>query len=680
MNQYKLCNKFQPSGDQPQAIDQLFRGISQGKGFQTLMGVTGSGKTFTMANVIARLNRPALVISHNKTLAAQLYEEFKELFPDNAVEYFVSYYDYYQPEAYIPQRDIYIEKDASRNQDLDRLRLSATTSLSTRNDCIVVSSVSCIFGLGSPEDYQASMVPIRVGEECDRNQLLGRLADIQYARNDIDFQRGTFRVRGDVVELHPSYESYAIRIEFFGDEIDRITYINPVSGEILAHEQQVFVYPAQHYIMPADRIEAACAGIKQELDERLLQLRGEAKLLEAQRLQARTQYDLEMLQEVGFCSGIENYARHLSGLKPGARPYTLIDYFPDDFLLFIDESHVTIPQIKAMHAGDRSRKSVLVDHGFRLPSAMDNRPLRFEEFKEIWSTVVFVSATPGPLEMELCDNEVVEQIIRPTGLLDPEIYVFSATDQVAHLLTEIEKRVKLKERVLVTTLTKRMSEDLSNYIIKKGFRCKFLHSEIETLDRIEILRDLRHGEFDVLVGVNLLREGLDLPEVSAVAILDADKEGFLRSRTSLIQTIGRAARNINSAVFMYADKITDSMKAAIDETNRRREIQLAYNEAHGITPETIKKEIRSGLTEQIKARKIARDAVHLDETEYDKVEMAAEIEKEMLSAAEALDFEKAAMLRDRLQELKDLPQLVIAGSQKKKLEFKTAIKKRKRKQ
>jgi excinuclease ABC subunit B len=679
MNQYKLCNKFQPSGDQPQAIDQLFRGISQGKGFQTLMGVTGSGKTFTMANVIARLNRPALVISHNKTLAAQLYEEFKELFPDNAVEYFVSYYDYYQPEAYIPQRDIYIEKDASRNQDLDRLRLSATTSLSTRNDCIVVSSVSCIFGLGSPEDYQASMVPIRVGEECDRNQLLGRLADIQYARNDIDFQRGTFRVRGDVVELHPSYESYAIRIEFFGDEIDRITYINPVSGEILAHEQQVFVYPAQHYIMPADRIEAACAGIKQELDERLLQLRGEAKLLEAQRLQARTQYDLEMLQEVGFCSGIENYARHLSGLKPGARPYTLIDYFPDDFLLFIDESHVTIPQIKAMHAGDRSRKSVLVDHGFRLPSAMDNRPLRFEEFKEIWSTVVFVSATPGPLEMELCDNEVVEQIIRPTGLLDPEIYVFPATDQVAHLLTEIEKRVKLKERVLVTTLTKRMSEDLSNYIIKKGFRCKFLHSEIETLDRIEILRDLRHGEFDVLVGVNLLREGLDLPEVSAVAILDADKEGFLRSRTSLIQTIGRAARNINSAVFMYADKITDSMKAAIDETNRRREIQLAYNEAHGITPETIKKEIRSGLTEQIKARKIARDAVHLDETEYDKVEMAAEIEKEMLSAAEALDFEKAAMLRDRLQELKDLPQLVIAGSQKKKLEFKTAIKKRKRK-
>ena len=680
MNQYKLCNKFEPSGDQPQAIEQLSKGVSQKKQFQTLMGVTGSGKTFTMANLIARHNMPALVISHNKTLAAQLYEEFKELFPNNAVEYFVSYYDYYQPEAYIPQRDIYIEKDASRNQDLDRLRLSTTTSLSTRKDCIVVSSVSCIFGLGSPEDYQASMVPIRVGDECDRNDLLGRLADIQYARNDIDFQRGTFRVRGDVVELHPSYESYAIRVEFFGDEIDQISYINPVSGQILAQEEQVFVYPAQHYIMPADRIEAAAAGIKLELDERLLQLRGEAKLLEAQRLQARTQYDLEMLQEVGYCSGIENYARHLSGLQAGARPYTLIDYFPDDFLLFIDESHVTIPQLKAMHAGDRSRKSVLVDHGFRLPSAMDNRPLRFEEFKDIWSRVIFVSATPGPLEMELCDNEVVEQVIRPTGLLDPEIFVFPATDQVAHLLKEIEKRVKIKERVLVTTLTKRMSEDLSNYIINSGFRCKYLHSEIDTLERIEILRDLRHGEFDVLVGVNLLREGLDLPEVSAVAILDADKEGFLRSRTSLIQTIGRAARNVNSAVFMYADRITDSMKSAMDETDRRRKIQVAYNEAHGITPETIKKEIRRGLIDQIKARKTARDAVHLDETEYDKVEMATEIEKEMLAAAKALDFEKAAMLRDRLAELKDMPQLVMAGSHKKKRDFKTAISKRKRKQ
>ena len=680
MNQYKLCNKFEPSGDQPQAIDQLSRGISQKRAFQTLMGVTGSGKTFTMANLIARHNMPALVISHNKTLAAQLYEEFKELFPNNAVEYFVSYYDYYQPEAYIPQRDIYIEKDASRNQDLDRLRLSATTSLSTRKDCIVVSSVSCIFGLGSPEDYQASMVPIRVGDEKDRNELLGALADIQYARNDIDFQRGTFRVRGDVVELHPSYESYAIRIEFFGDEIDQISYINPVSGEILAQEQQVFVYPAQHYIMPAHRIEAAAAGIKQELDERLLQLRGEAKLLEAQRLQARTQYDLEMLQEVGYCSGIENYARHLSGLKAGAKPYTLIDYFPDDFLLFIDESHVTIPQLKAMHAGDRSRKSVLVDHGFRLPSAMDNRPLRFEEFKEAWSRVVFVSATPGPLEMELCDTEVVEQIIRPTGLLDPEIHVFPATDQVAHLLGEIEKRVKIKERVLVTTLTKRMSEDLSNFIINKGFRCKYLHSEIDTLERIEILRDLRYGEFDVLVGVNLLREGLDLPEVSAVAILDADKEGFLRSRTSLIQTIGRAARNVNAAVFMYADTITDSMQSAMDETERRRKIQLAYNEEHGITPETIEKEIRRGLTEQIKARKTARDAIHLDETEYDRVEMAARLEKDMLAAAKALDFEKAATLRDQLHELKDMPQLVIAGSQKKKRDFKTAIRKRKKKQ
>lgn len=675
---YKLSTKYKPSGDQPEAIEKLSRGVRQNTAFQTLMGVTGSGKTFTMANLIAKHDMPALVISHNKTLAAQLYEEFKELFPDNAVEYFVSYYDYYQPEAYIPQRDIYIEKDASRNQDLDRLRLSATTSLSTRKDCIVVSSVSCIFGLGSPEDYQASMVPVRVGDECDRNEFLGRLADIQYARNDIDFQRGTFRVRGDVVELHPSYESYAIRIEFFGDEIEQISYINPVSGEILAQEEQVFVYPAQHYIMPAHRIDAAVAGIKQELDERLLELRGQAKLLEAQRLQARTQYDIEMLQEVGYCSGIENYARHLSGLQAGAKPYTLIDYFPNDFLLFIDESHVTIPQLKAMHAGDRSRKSVLVDHGFRLPSALDNRPLRFEEFKGAWAKVVFVSATPGPLEMELCDNAVVEQIIRPTGLLDPEIQVFPATDQVPHLLKEIEKRVKIKERMLVTTLTKRMSEDLSSYIRREGYRCKYLHSEIDTLERIEILRDLRHGEFDVLVGVNLLREGLDLPEVSAVAILDADKEGFLRSRTSLIQTIGRAARNVNAAVFMYADRVTDSMQSAIDETERRRKIQMAYNEAHGITPETVQKEIRRGLADQIKARKTAREAVRLNETEYDKVEMATEIEKEMLAAAEALDFERAAILRDQLNELKDMPQLVIAGSQKKKRDFKTAISKKKK--
>jgi excinuclease ABC subunit B len=677
MGIYQLSNRLQPSGDQPAAIDRLCQGICKADGsFQTLMGVTGSGKTFTMANVMARHTMPALVISHNKTLAAQLYEEFKDLFPKNAVEYFVSYYDYYQPEAYIPQRDIYIEKDASRNADLDRLRLSTTMSLSTRRDCIVVSSVSCIFGLGSPEDYQASMVGIRKGQECDRNDLLGRFADIQYTRNDMDFQRGTFRVRGDVVELHPSYESYGIRIEFFGDEIDQISYINPVSGEVLAREEQVFVYPAQHYIMPADRIDSAVAGIRAELDQRLLELRGEAKLLEAQRLQARTMYDIEMLTEVGYCTGIENYARHLSGLEPGSKPYTLIDYFPDEFMLFIDESHVSIPQIKAMWAGDRSRKQVLVDHGFRLPSAMDNRPLRFEEFKGCWSHVVFVSATPGPLEMDLCDGEVVEQVIRPTGLLDPEISVFPATNQVPHLLEEIKKRVASKERVLVTTLTKKMSEELSGYIQNKGIRCKYLHSEIDTLERIEILRDLRMGEFDVLVGVNLLREGLDLPEVSMVAILDADKEGFLRSQTSLIQTIGRAARNVNSQVFLYGDKVTPSMQKAMDETERRRKIQLAYNEKHGITPETIVKEIRKGLAEQIKARHTAAEAVQLDDREYDKVEMAAELEREMLKAAEALDFERAAQLRDQLQELKDLPELVMAGSYKKKSDF-TKTKKKK---
>ena len=676
MGIYKLNSPYQPSGDQPQAIAKLSAGIKQGTALQTLMGVTGSGKTFTMANLIADHDMPTLVISHNKTLAAQLYEEFKALFPENAVEYFVSYYDYYQPEAYIPQRDIYIEKDASRNADLDRLRLSTTTSLSTRRDCVVVSSVSCIFGLGSPQDYQASMVAVRVGDECERNTLLGRFADIQYTRNDIDFQRGTFRVRGDVVELYPSYESFAVRIEFFGDEIEQIAYINPVSGEVLARETQVFIYPAQHYIMQADRVEGAVAAIREELEQRLLTLRGEAKLLEAQRLQARTLYDLEMLQEVGYCSGIENYARHLSGLKAGAKPYTLMDYFPEDYLLFIDESHVTIPQLKAMWAGDHSRKSVLVEHGFRLPSAMDNRPLRFEEFRESWSHVLFVSATPGPLELELCEGEVVEQVIRPTGLLDPEIFVFPATDQVPHLLGEIERRVARQERVLVTTLTKKMSEVLSTYIQNKGFRCKYLHSEIDTLERIEILRDLRQGEFDVLVGVNLLREGLDLPEVSMVAVLDADKEGFLRSETALIQTIGRAARHVRAQVYLYGDRVTGSMQKALDETQRRRTLQKAYNEAHGITPESIRKEIRRGLSDQIKARKTARAALHLEDREYDKVEMAAEIEREMLKAAEDLDFERAAALRDQLKDLKDLPKLVITGSRKKKSTFVKAKKKK----
>ena len=635
------------------------------------MGVTGSGKTFTMANVIAQRNLPVLVISHNKTLAAQLYEEFKELFPENAVEYFVSYYDYYQPEAYIPQRDIYIEKDASKNADLDRLRLSTTTSLSTRDDVIIVASVSCIFGLGSPEDYKASVVAVRTGDCVDRNDLLGRLADIQYTRNDFDFQRGTFRVRGDVVELHPSYESFAIRIEFFADEIEKISYINPISAETLAAEEQVFIYPAEHYIMPGDRIGSAVESIKAELKERLAELQQQGKLLEAQRLQARTMYDIEMIQEVGYCTGIENYARHLSALPPGARPYTLIDYFPKDFLLFIDESHVTIPQLRAMWAGDRSRKDVLVEHGFRLPSALDNRPLRFEEFQENWSKVVFVSATPGPFELEKCDNEVVEQVIRPTGLVDPKIFVHPAGNQIPHLLGEIEKRVKAKERMLVTTLTKRMAENLAGFITKKGFRCRYLHSEIDTLERIEILRDLRNGEFDVLVGINLLREGLDLPEVSAVAILDADKEGFLRSQTSLVQTIGRTARNINATVFLYADTVTKSMEKAIDETNRRRKIQLKYNKEHNIRPETIRKEIRRSLAEQVKARQIARQAVRFGDSEYEKVELANQIEKEMLEAAEALDFERAAFLREQLRELKELPELVLLDSRKKKMKRKS---------
>jgi excinuclease ABC subunit B len=666
MAKFKLNSDFEPAGDQPEAITQLMEGLCAGKKLQTLMGVTGSGKTFTMANVIAQANRPALVISHNKTLAAQLYEEFKELFPENAVEYFVSYYDYYQPEAYIPQRDIYIEKDASKNADLDRLRLSTTTSLSTRDDCIIVASVSCIFGLGSPEDYKASVAAVRTGDCIDRNDLLGRFADLQYNRNDIDFARGTFRVRGDVVELYPSYETFAVRFEFFGDQIEQISYINPISAETLAIEEQVFIYPAEHYIMPGDRITPAVESIKAELNDRLQQFRQEGKLLEAQRLQARTMYDLEMMQEIGYCSGIENYARHLVGLPPGARPYTLIDYFPKDFLLFIDESHVTIPQLRAMWAGDRSRKEVLIEHGFRLPSALDNRPLRFEEFQENWAKVIFVSATLGPFELEKCNNEVVEQIIRPTGRVDPEIFVHPAGNQVPHLLSEIEKRIKAKERTLVTTLTKRMAEDLAGFITKKGFRCRYLHSEINTLERIEILRDLRNGEFDVLVGINLLREGLDLPEVSAVAILDADKEGFLRSQTSLIQTIGRTARNINATVFLYADTVTESMQKAIDETNRRRKIQLKYNKEHNLTPETIKKEIRRSLTEQVKARQTAREAVRFSDTQYEKVELAAQIEKEMLEAAQNLDFERAAVLRDQLRELKDLPEFALIEGRKKK--------------
>ena len=657
MAKFKLVSNFEAKGDQPEAIKTLADNLNNGRQYQTLYGVTGSGKTFTMANVIAQINKPTLVISHNKTLAAQLYEEFRELFPNNAVEYFVSYYDYYQPEAYIPQRDIYIEKDASRNDELDRLRLAATTSLTSREDVIIVASVSCIFGLGSPEDYKASVIAIQKGQTVERNELLGRFADLQYARNDIDFHRGTFRVRGDVVELWPSYESFAVRLEFFGDEIEKINYINPTSGEIIAAEEQLFVYPAGHYVMPADRIELAIESIKIELGQQLMKLRQEGKLLEAQRLQARTMYDLEMLREIGFCSGIENYSRHLSGLPAGARPYTLIDYFGDDFLLFIDESHATVPQIRAMHAGDKSRKEVLVEHGFRLPSALDNRPLRFDEFQQDWKHVIFVSATPADFELNLSKGAVVEQVVRPTGLLDPEIFVQPASNQVPHLLSQIEKHIQVKQRVLVTTLTKRLAEDLSSYIAKKGYRCRYLHSEIKTLERVDILRDLRSGEFDVLVGINLLREGLDLPEVSLVAILDADKEGFLRSQTSLIQTIGRTARNVDAKVFLYADKVTDAMQKAIDETNRRRKIQAQYNKEHSITPETIKKQIYTGLQDKLKARQVARQAVNLGDDEYDAAEIAVQIEKEMLEAAEKLDFERAAFLRDQLKELKELPQI-----------------------
>ena len=661
MDRFELVSEFKPQGDQPQAIEKLAQRFRAGRGQQCLLGVTGSGKTFTMAHVIAALNRPTLVISHNKTLAAQLYEEFRELFPNNAAEYFVSYYDYYQPEAYIPQRDIYIEKDASRNDDLDRLRLSATSSLVSRQDVVIVASVSCIFGLGSPEDYKASVIIIEVGQTVDRDELLRRFVELQYNRNDFDLKRGCFRVRGDVVELQPAYEQFAYRIEMFGDEIDKIELINPTTGASSATEQRIFIYPAVHYVMPEERVEAACQSIEAELKQRLMELRRQGKLLEAQRLTARTRYDLEMIREVGFCSGIENYSRHFNGTPPGAKPYTLVDYFPEDYLLILDESHVTIPQLRAMHAGDRSRKEVLVEHGFRLPSALDNRPMRFDEFKGMWNRVLFVSATPGPYELEQCSGEVVEQIIRPTGLVDPPIEVCAARGQVPDLLQRISERVASGERVLVTTLTKRLAEDLSSYIQQEGYKGKYLHSEINTLERVEILRGLRTGEFDVLVGVNLLREGLDLPEVSLVAILDADKEGFLRSETSLVQTIGRTARNVNAQVVLYADKVTPSMRRAIEETDRRREIQLAYNAEHGITPETITKAIRNSLETEVRARKVAAEAIRASEDEMDRTELIASLEADMLEAAEALEFERAAQLRDRIKELKDSPALVVTA-------------------
>ncbi|MBN8627556.1 MAG: excinuclease ABC subunit UvrB [Planctomycetes bacterium] len=650
---FDLESPFPPAGDQPQAIEALVAGLQAGRREQVLMGVTGSGKTFTMANVIQQINRPTLVLSHNKTLAAQLYGEFKEFFPRNAVHYFVSYYDYYQPEAYIPQRDIYIEKDASINQAIDRLRLAATSALVSRRDVVIVASVSSIYGLGSPEDYKAMMVSLTRGQQVDRDEMLAKLVEIQYDRNDYAFERTKFRVRGDCVELWPAYEEFAYRIEFWGDEVESLSYINPTTGETIQQQNDLFIYPAKHFVLPETRIENAIESIKQELADRLEILRNAGKLLEAQRLNARTRFDIEMMQEVGYCPGIENYSRPLSGRPPGATPETLFDYFPNDFLLVVDESHVTIPQIRGMYAGDRSRKETLVEHGFRLPSALDNRPLRFEEWEQKWQQAVYVSATPGPYEFEKTGGEVVEQIIRPTGLLDPVIEVLPARGQVPHLLGQIKERAAVGERVLVTTLTKRLAEDLSYYLTEQGVKCKWLHSELDAFERVEHLRDLREGRFEALVGVNLLREGLDLPEVSMVAILDADKEGFLRSETSLMQTIGRAARNVNAKVLLYGDKVTESMQRAIEETARRRKIQQEYNEQHGITPETVKKSIRQGIESLQMAHAEANAAVgRTEETQYITEEYIAELEKEMLDAADNLEFERAANIRDRIEKMK----------------------------
>ena len=652
--QFQLESPFQPAGDQPQAIKALVEGVRAGRREQVLMGVTGSGKTFTMANVVQAIQKPTLVLSHNKTLAAQLYSEFKAFFPHNAVHYFVSYYDYYQPEAYIPQRDIYIEKDASINQEIDRLRLAATSALVSRRDVLIVASVSCIYGLGSPEDYKAMTVGLRRGEQVDRDEVLLKLVDVQYERNDIEFARGKFRVRGDSVELWPSYEEFAWRIEFWGDEIEQISLINPISGEVVERVDELFIYPAKHFVMPEERIAAAVDRIKQELEERLEVLKSANKLLEAQRLNARTRFDIEMMLEVGYCPGIENYSRPLSGRPPGAEPETLYDYFPKDYLLFVDESHVSLPQVRGMFAGDHSRKVTLVEHGFRLPSALDNRPLKFDEWERRIHQVVYVSATPGPLELQKTGGEVVEQVIRPTGLLDPVIQISPARGQVPHLLEQIRARAAVAERTLVTTLTKRLAEDLSYYLSEKGVRCKWLHSELDAFERVELLRDLREGRFEALVGVNLLREGLDLPEVSLVAILDADKEGFLRSETSLMQTIGRAARNVNATVILYADTVTESMRRAIDETQRRRKLQEEYNRVHGITPETVRKSIKVGIEAAAAAHAQANAAVGRgDEAVYITEEYIGELEAEMLDAAAALEFERAAALRDRIERMRD---------------------------
>ncbi|MGD6842914.1 excinuclease ABC subunit UvrB [Bacillus infantis] len=654
-DQFELVSKYSPQGDQPEAISRIVEGIRSGKRHQTLLGATGTGKTFTISNVIKEVNKPTLVIAHNKTLAGQLYSEFKDFFPNNAVEYFVSYYDYYQPEAYVPQTDTFIEKDASINDEIDKLRHSATSSLFERKDVIIIASVSCIYGLGSPEEYKELVLSLRTGMEIERNQLLRRLVDIQYERNDIDFRRGTFRVRGDVVEIFPaSRDEHCMRVEFFGDEIDRIREVDALTGEIMGERDHVAIFPASHFVTREEKMKIAIGNIEKELEERLEEMRENGKLLEAQRLEQRTRYDLEMMREMGFCSGIENYSRHLTLRPAGSTPYTLIDYFPDDFLMVVDESHVTIPQVRGMFNGDQARKSVLVDHGFRLPSAMDNRPLTFPEFEKHINQIVYVSATPGPYEIEHTP-EMVQQIIRPTGLLDPTIEVRPIEGQIDDLIGEINERVKKNERVLITTLTKKMSEDLTDYLKEIGIKVQYLHSEVKTLERIEIIRELRLGKYDVLIGINLLREGLDIPEVSLVSILDADKEGFLRSERSLIQTIGRAARNASGHVIMYADKITNSMELAISETKRRRAIQEAYNEEHGITPQTIQKEIRDVIRATHAAEEqadYAAPAKPAKMTKKERDKLIANMEKEMKEAAKALNFERAAELRDLLLELK----------------------------
>jgi len=651
MQHYNLISQFKPRGDQPKAVEQLTKDIASGKRDNTLLGVTGSGKTFTIAHIIKNLERPALVISHNKTLAAQLYGEFKEFFPNNAVEYFVSYYDYYQPEAYVPHTDTYIEKDASINDQIDKLRLSATSSLMSRKDVIIVASVSCIYGLGSPEDYAQLLLVVEKGERISREEILERLVDIHYVRNDIDFQRGKFRVRGDVIEIFPAYEAAVLRVELFGDKVEKILEFDPLTGKKLSELDKIAVYPAKHFVTTKEKIKTATKSIKEELGQQLKLLRTNNKLLEAQRLESRTKFDLEMLNELGYCSGVENYSRHLSERAPGSRPYCLIDYFPENFLTIIDESHVAMPQLRGMYLADKARKETLVEYGFRLPSALDNRPLKFEEFGKITGDTLYVSATPSDYEIGR-SKTIVEQVIRPTGLLDPEIIIKPTKNQIDDLVEQIKIRAKKKERVLVTTLTKRSSEDLTTYLSNFGLRVRYLHSEIDAIQRVEILKDLRLGEFDCLVGINLLREGIDLPEVSLVAILDADKEGFLRSQTALIQIAGRSARNVNSTVIMYADTITNSIKRTLEETQRRRDIQAQYNKEHNITPKSIKKAIRDSINSYKKAKKVIVEIAGESEDEHELHGLIADLERDMQLAARNLQFEKATVLRDQISQLK----------------------------